>query len=78
MVVASNFRKNPVSHRTGAPRRGRRKHHYVREWTRLEPPREFPLHSSELSTDKGVVVSVHLGSPLEAVGKASHLDLVMF
>ena len=26
----------------------RRKHHYVRGWTRLEPPGEYPLHSSEL------------------------------
>ena len=30
------------------------------------------------STDKGVVVSLHLGSPPEAVGEASLLDLVMF
>ena len=30
------------------------------------------------STDKGVMVSVHLGSPPEAVGEASLLDLVMF
>ena len=30
------------------------------------------------STDKGVVVSLHLVTPLEAVGEASLLDLVMF
>ena len=30
------------------------------------------------STDKGVKVSLHLGSPLDAVGEASLLDLVMF
>ena len=29
------------------------------------------------STDKGVMVSLHLGSPPEAVGEASLLDLVM-
>ena len=49
----------------------RRKHHYVRGWTRLELSGEYPLHSSELSTDKGVVVSVHLDCPPEAVGEAS-------
>ena len=30
------------------------------------------------STDKGVMVSLHLGSPPEAVGEASLLDLVTF
>ena len=30
------------------------------------------------SSDKGVVVSLHLGSPPKAVGEASLLDLVMF
>ena len=30
------------------------------------------------SSDKGVVVSLHLGSPPEAVGEASLLVLVMF
>ena len=31
----------------------RRKHHHVRGWTRLEPPSQYSLHSSELQYGQG-------------------------
>ena len=46
-----------------------------RGWSRPVSTRCTILNSS---TDKGVMVSLHLGSPPEAVGEASLLDLVMF
>ena len=45
-----------------------------RGWSLLVSARCTVLNS----TDKGVVVSLHLGSPPEAVGEASLLDLVTF
>ena len=40
----------------------RRKHHHVRRWTRLEPPVSAFCTVQNSSTDKGVMVSLHLGS----------------
>ena len=55
-----------------------RRHHRVRGRARLEPPSEYPLHSSELEYRQGVTVSLHFGSLPGAVGDASLLNLVMF
>ena len=41
----------------------RRKYHHVRGWTRLEPPSECLCTVPNSSADKGVMVSLHLGSP---------------
>ena len=46
-----------------------------RAWSLLAGTLGTVLNSS---TDKGVMVSLHLGSPLEAVGEASLLDLDVF